>query len=87
MKQTQVLKNFLKSWESRLLEAQEEWSKTGSKETRAKVEVLQAVVNENEKFFETFQVVKRPPKKGRKVLVSEDDTKVSNSSITTGNLR
>lgn len=80
MKQTQVLKTFLKSWETRLSKAQEELSSSGSVESRVKVEVLQAVVRENEDFFQDFQVVKRPARKGRKpskVDVAEDRSKVS----------
>jgi len=83
MKQTQVLKAFIKSWKGKLSAAQVELSSTGSAESRVKVEVLQSVVNENDKFFENFQVVKRPPRKGRKsskVLVDEDETTVTVSN-------
>lgn len=83
MKQTQVLKTFLKGWSARLEAAQTEASSTGSIESRARVEVLQEVVNSLNSFFSDFQVVKRPPKKGRtasKVVVSEDDTTVTSTS-------
>jgi hypothetical protein len=90
MKQTQVLKTFLKSWRTRLASAQAEVSSSGSAESRARVEVLQDVVEGLDTFFADFQVVKRPPRKGRKaskVTVSEDETSVSPATGTSATVR